>query len=105
MESFCNPKKPQFFVMDDVLRVFGFTSAKFDVIGKYKDLLENPLQAKTKTLMTCREVIYRKGRHLNCLLFKKEKTTMLHGDENVSNDKDKFDLFKKYKLDKNAIFS
>lgn len=23
MESFCNPKKPQFFVMDDVLRVFG----------------------------------------------------------------------------------
>lgn len=55
--------------------------------------------------MNCREVIYRKGRYLNCLLFKKERTTMLHGDENVLNDKDKFDLFEKYKLDKNAIFS
>lgn len=30
---------------------------------------------------------------------------MLHGDDNVLNDKDKFDLFKKYKLDKNVIFS
>lgn len=105
MESFCNPKKPQFFVMDDVLRVFGLNVGEIDVIGKYKDLLENPLHAKTKTLMTCREVIYRKGRYLKCLLFEIENTIMLHGDENVLNDKDKFDLFKKYKLDKNAIFS
>lgn len=48
--------------------------------------------------MTCREVIYRKGRYLNCLLFKKEKPIMLHSDENVLND-----LFEKYKLDKNDL--
>lgn len=103
MESFCNPKKPQVFVIDNVLRVFGLDVGEIDVIGKYKDLLENPLHAKTKILMTCREVIYRRGRYLNCLLFKKEKTIMLHIDKNVLNDKDKFDLFEKYKFDKNDL--
>lgn len=54
--------------------------------------------------MICWEVIYRKGRYFNCFLFKKEKIIMLYSDENVLNDKDKFDLFEKYKLDKNMLF-
>lgn len=103
MESFCNPRKPHFFVIDDVLRVFGLNVGENDVIGKSKDLHKNPFHAKTKTLMTCREVIYRKGSYLNCLLSKKEKPIMLHSDENVLNDTDKFDLFEKYKLDKHDL--
>lgn len=105
MENFYNPKKPQVFVIDDVLGVFGLNVGDIEVISKHKDLLENPSHSKTKTLMTCREVIYRKGRYLNCLLFKKEKVIMLHSDENALNDKDKFDLFEKYKLDKNMLSS
>lgn len=103
IEIFCNPEKPQVFVIDDVLGVFGLNVEEIDVIGKYKDLLENISHLKTKTLMTCREVIYRNERSINCFLFKKENVIMLHSDENALNDKDKLDLFEKYKLDTNML--
>lgn len=58
IETFCNPEKPQVFVIDDMVGVFGLIVGEIDVMDKYKDLLENPSHLKTKTLMTCREAIY-----------------------------------------------
>lgn len=105
IETFSNPKQPQVFVFDDMVGVYGLIVGEIDVLDKYKDLLEHPSHSKTKTIMTCREVIYRNERSLNSFLFKKEKVIMLHSDENALNDKDKLDLFEKYKLGKHMLSS
>lgn len=105
IETFSNPKKPQVFVIDDMVGVFGLIVGEIDVMDKYKDLLEHPSHSETKTIMTCREAIYRNERSLNSFLFKKEKVIMLHSEENALNDKDKLDLFEKYKLGKHMLSS
>lgn len=47
------------FDIDDVLGVFGLNSQEIYKINKYSERLKDPINPKTKTLMTCREAVFK----------------------------------------------
>ena len=60
----------------------------------------NPLYYRAMRLNDLQIIDYK-----SVFLFKKEKVIMLHSDKNALNDKDKLDLFEKYKLNKHMLSS
>lgn len=59
IEDYCNQTIPQVFDIDDVLGVFGLNSQEIYKINKYSERLKDPINPKTKTLMTCREAVFK----------------------------------------------
>lgn len=103
IKDYCDPYRPQVFVIDDVLGVFGFDIAEFHMLIKYQKCLSRPTMQKSKCLMTCRETIFRNEALFDTFLSKEEKIVKLHSDENALTFDDKYDLLEKYKLDTNLF--
>lgn len=57
IETYCDPKNPQVFVLDDALGIFGLNRIEFDKLKKYEDRIKEPIMTNTKFLFTCREVV------------------------------------------------
>lgn len=99
IETYCDPHLPQVFVIDDVIGVFGLDMAELNLLRKYQDRLKCPTMPKTKTLMTCREVVYRNEAFSNTSFFVQEKHVInLSSSANVLTDTDKYKLLAKYNL-------
>lgn len=103
IKDLCDPICPQVFVIDDVLGVFGFDFAEFQMLIRYEKRLSQPVMEKSKFLMTCRETIFRNESLLDSFLSEEKNIVKLHSDENTLNFKDKYDLLVKYKLNTNLI--
>lgn len=73
IEDYCNHKMPQVFVIDDVVGVFGLQEAKLNQLYDYGDTMSNPIMAKSKILMTCREAVFRSQRCSNSFFFKERQ--------------------------------
>lgn len=52
IEDYSNRNTPQVFVIDDVLGIFGLNEHELHVINKYSEILRDPINPETKTLMT-----------------------------------------------------
>lgn len=98
IEDYCDPHKPQVFVIDDVLGVYGFDMSAFNVLSKYEERITNPTMPKTKFLMTCREVVYRNEALANTFFSKKNNVVLLNSDDNALTNSDKYCLLAKYNL-------
>lgn len=91
------------FVIDDVLGVFGLNEHELYMIDKYSERLSNPVNPKTKTLLTCREAVFRHKMLSHCILAKKDNVVNLQNQENALNDDDKQKLLVKYNFDKDVL--
>lgn len=105
IEDYCDPHKPQVFVIDDVIGEFGLKMEELNALNKYQDRLRKPTMSETKFIMTCREMIYRNETVSSCFLFESKNLIMLHSVENALNDHDKLQIFAKYDLEKNLLTS
>lgn len=106
IETYCDPRNPQVFIIDDVLGVIGLDITELNLLNKYQDRVIKPIMPKSKTLMTCREAVYRNevlGK--SHFLLEDKHTVWLHSVENALTDKDKRDIFTKYNLDINMLSS
>lgn len=99
IETYCDPHLPQVFVIDDVIGVFGLDMAELNLLRKYQDRLKCPTMPETKTLLTCREVVYRNEDFSNTSFFAQEKHEInFSSSANVLTDTDKCKLLAKYNL-------
>lgn len=98
IETYCDPKNPQVFVLDDALGIFGLNRIEFDTLKKYEDRIKEPIMTNTKFLFTCREVVYRNETISTSFLSKKENLVYLQSAENALDNQDKHKLLAKYKL-------
>lgn len=98
IETYCDPKNPQVFVLDDALGIFGLNRTAFDTLKKYEDRIREPIMTSTKFLFTCREVVYRNETLFTSFLSKKENLVYLQSAENALDNEDKYKLLAKYKL-------
>lgn len=106
IETYCDPRNPQVFIIDDVLGVIGLDITELNLLNKYQDRVIKPIMPQSKTLMTCREAVYRNeilGK--SHFLLEEKHTVWLHSVENALTDKDKRDIFMKYNLDINMLSS
>lgn len=97
--NYSDSSNPQVYVLDDMLGVYAFDVTFFHTICKYEKKLKNPVMPRTKVLMTCRETLFRNEILSNTFLCDPKNVVFLHSKEHLLTDKDKFDLFKSYKLD------
>lgn len=81
IDAYCDPHNPQVCVIDDVLGVFELDVETYNILNKYKDILNEPTMAKTKVLMTCRELVYRNKMLTECFLCKKDNVVLLNREE------------------------
>lgn len=99
IETYCDPHHPQVFVIDDVIGVFGLDLVELNLLRKYQDRFKCPTMPKTKTLMTCREVVYRNEAFFSTSGLAPEKHVInLSSSANVLTDTDKCKLLAKYNL-------
>lgn len=105
IEDYCNLIRPQVFVIDDVLGVFGLNEFELDMINKYSERLTNPINPKSKILMTCRETVFRNEMLSNCVLVKNDNVVYLQSTNNALNDDDKQSLLKKYQIERDILTS
>lgn len=105
IEDYSNQNIPQVFVIDDVLGVFGVNEHELHMINKYSERLKDPINRKTKTLVTCREAVFRNELVSDCVLVKGKNTVLLQSKENTLNDDDKQELLEKYSLDRDFLTS
>lgn len=103
IETYCDPNNPQVFVIDDVVGVFGLDMSAFDALCRFEDRITKPIMPISKTLMTCREVVYRNEALASSFLSQKENVVHLHSDENALSDQDKYNLLAKYNLEMHLL--
>lgn len=103
IEDYCNTLIPQVFVIVDVIGVFGLNEMELHMINKYSERLTNPINPKTKVLMTCREAVFRNEKLSDCVLVKNENVVFLHSKENALTDEDKQNLLVKYNMNRNIL--
>lgn len=101
IEDYCSSVIPWVFVIDDVLGVFGLNELELNMIHKYRE--KNPLNTKTKILMTCREAVFRNEMLSNSVLVKSEHVVHLQSKNNALNDEDKRNLLEKYKVERDLL--
>lgn len=99
IETYINPSKPQVFIIENALGLFELNKSKLNKIRECKETIENHTNEETKILFTCREAIFKNRALAKTFLAKKENVVNL----NVLSDKDKYNLFLKYKLDGNVL--
>ncbi|XP_052693511.1 uncharacterized protein LOC128171769 [Crassostrea angulata] len=105
IEDYCNRGIPQVFVIDDVLGIFGLDEHELHMINKYSERLRDPINPKTKTLMTCREAVFKHEMISECILIKRENVVNLQSRDNSLNDDDKQNLLQMYNLDRDLLSS
>lgn len=103
IDTYCDPRNPQVFVIDDVLGKLGLDNAAFSLLSRYEDTLVNPTVSKTKVLMTCREIVYKHETLAESFLSNEDNIVLLHSSGIALNDQDKRDLMTKYQLDTNIL--
>lgn len=103
IERFCDPINPQVFVIDDVLGIFGLDKTEYKRAISYKKLFIEPIVAKTKILMTCRETVFKNDMLKGTFLTNEENVVQLHSTENALTDQDKYDLLAQYDIDKELL--
>lgn len=103
IERFCDPINPQVFVIDDVLGIFGLDKTEYKRAISYKKLFIEPIVAKTKILMTCRETVFKNDMLKGTFLTNEENVVQLHSTENALTDQDKYDLLAQYNIDKELL--
>lgn len=101
--NYSDSSNPQVYVLDDMLGVYAFDMTFFHTICKYEKKLKNPVMPRTKVLMTCRETLIRNEILSNTFLCDPKNVVFLHSKEHLLTDKDKFALFKSYKLDEGLL--
>lgn len=75
------------------------------MINKYSERLKDPINRKTKTLLTCREAVFRNEMLSDCVLVKNENIVLLQSKENALNDDNKQNVLEKYDLDRDFLTS
>lgn len=104
LEDYCDLFNPQVFVIDDVVGVFGLNMMELDILNKYKKRITKPTMIKTKTLMSCRQVVFRNerlsGEHF---LKKNANVVQLNCDDNALTYEDKHMLLAKYKVNEKML--
>ncbi|XP_061190554.1 uncharacterized protein LOC133198480 [Saccostrea echinata] len=105
IEEYCDPKNPQVFAIDDVVGVFGLQETKLNLLSDYQDRIINPVMSKTKTLMTCRETVYRKAIESSSLFTDENNIVLLHSEAYALNHTDKKNIMKMYNIDINMLSS
>lgn len=103
IETYCHPRIPQVFVIDDVIGKYGLDMTMFSVLMGYKDKIKNPLMSKTKILMTCRKIVSKNEALSNSFLLKEKNTILLNSAENELSEGDKYNLLKSYGLKENIL--
>lgn len=103
IERFCDPINPQVFVIDDVLGIFGLDKTEYKRAISYKKIFIEPIVAKTKILMTCRETVFKNDMLKGTFLTNEENVVQLHSNENALTDQDKYDLLAQYDIDKELL--
>lgn len=98
IQDYCDHNNPQVFLFDDVLGVFELDEYNFNMLHELKHRIMNPANSKSKTLMTCREVIYRNHATSQSFLTKAENVVSLHSEENALSCEDKNALLAKYDI-------
>nr|XP_034315639.1 uncharacterized protein LOC117685382 [Crassostrea gigas] len=105
IENYCNRNIPQVFVIDDVLGIFGLNEHELHMMNKYREILRDPINPETKTLMTCREAVFKNEKISECILEKPENVVNLQSRQNSLNDDDKKNLLQTYTLDRDLLSS
>ncbi|XP_056007550.1 uncharacterized protein LOC125665455 [Ostrea edulis] len=103
MEDYGDPKNPQVFVIDDVVGVFGLQKNTLDVMTNYEQKIKQPCMIKSRTLMTCREIVFNETLPYKTFLSKEETVVKLHSSDNTLNDTDKKQILQKYGLNVDLI--
>lgn len=103
LEEYCDPVRPQVFVIDDVVGVFEFDMVQFKLLEKYKIRIITPFMPKTKIIMTCREVVFRHETFSKSFLTKATNVIQLQSEHNKLNDEDKRSLLDKYDVNTHLI--
>ncbi|XP_061190555.1 uncharacterized protein LOC133198482 [Saccostrea echinata] len=99
IEDYCDPRNPQVFVVDDVVGVFGLQNTKLYLLTDYKDRIMKPVMSKSKTIMTCREAVYRESLESSSFFTDENNTVLLHSEANALTNTDKKCLLKMYNID------
>lgn len=105
IETFCDPNNPQVFLIDNVLGVYILDKSRFNMLMMYHDQIMNPSMAKSKILMTCRDVVYRNYALSNSFLTKTENLVNMHSDMYDLSYGDKKALLAVYKIDSTILSS
>lgn len=103
IETYCNPKIPQVFVIDDVFGKFGFDKEKYKTCMEYEQSFSKLIMSKTKILMTCRDAVFKNEELSETIFQKKEIVIHLHSPEFKLTEEDKYELLAKYNIDKNML--
>ncbi|XP_062585045.1 uncharacterized protein LOC134246700, partial [Saccostrea cucullata] len=103
IKQYCDPCNPQVFVIDDVVGVFGLQETKFNLFYDYQHRISNPFMSKSKTLMTCREAVYRKAIESQSFFKDENNIVLLHSEANALTNSDKENILKKYNIDVNLL--
>lgn len=103
LETYCNPKCQQVFVLDDVLGIVGLDENKLMKLNDYQDRLTEPVMKQTKIIMTCRKVVHRDKRLDDSFLISNENVVLLQSDEHVLNNQDKRELLEKYDINATVL--
>ncbi|XP_055998771.1 uncharacterized protein LOC125654883 isoform X2 [Ostrea edulis] len=103
IEDYGDPKNPQVFVIDDVVGVFGLKKTKLDVLTDYEQKITQPCMVKSRTLMTCRDVVFNETLPHKSFLTKEENVIKLHGSDHALDDHDKNQILQMHGLSVNLI--
>lgn len=103
IETYCDPRNPQVFVIDDVFGKFGFDKEKFKKCREYAHRFLKPIVSKTKILMTCRDTVFKHEELSETVFQKKENAIHFHSPEFTLTEQDKYELLAKYNIDKNML--
>ncbi|XP_062599458.1 uncharacterized protein LOC134260970 [Saccostrea cucullata] len=98
IKQYCDLKNPQVFVIDDVVGVFGLQETKSDLLFLYQNRIMDPPMPKSKTLMTCREAVYREAIKTHSF-FTENNIVWLHSEANALSHTDKINILKMYNIE------
>ncbi|XP_062569488.1 uncharacterized protein LOC134231543 [Saccostrea cucullata] len=99
IEDYCDPVNPQVFVIDDVVGVFGLEKTKLNLLHDYQDRIMTPVMSKSKTIMTCREAVYRKTFESSSFFTDESNIVLLHSEKFALTNTDKTNILIRYKID------
>ncbi|XP_062618438.1 uncharacterized protein LOC134280023 [Saccostrea cucullata] len=99
IEDYCDPNNPQVFVLDDVVGVFGLEKTKLNLLHDYQDRIMTPVMSKSKTIMTCREAVYRKTIESSSFFTDQSNIVLLHSEKFALTNTDKTNILIRYNID------
>ncbi|XP_048755415.2 uncharacterized protein LOC125666252 [Ostrea edulis] len=103
IKQYCDTKKSQVFLIDDIVGVFGLQKTKLDMLREFEHKITQPCMVKSRTLMTCREAVFNEALLCKTFLTKEDTVIKLHSSEHALDNKDKKEILQKYDLNINLI--